>query len=174
MYFIDTSTSRDYQLDNWISHVVLSISSLISLEGFGSITMYMDFHNSCYDYYMVYYTATICPYRITPMPVYTPMCDRSELSAQKMLMPNYTPMTKSKPRIRVRRQNKLGPQNICLRLCAFDELVSALSKVLTARLMSSLQLPILMLLTDFRATTPVCVCSVVSAFMLMLYRYHYL
>ena len=43
--------------------------------------------------------------------------------------------------------------------------------MLTARLMSSLQLPILMLLTGFRPTTPVCVCSVVTACMLMLYEY---
>ena len=65
---------------------------------------------------------------IMPMPIYTPMCDRSELSARKTPMPNYTPMPKYKPRIRMLRQNKMGPQNICLRLCAFDKLVLVLSK----------------------------------------------
>ena len=38
---------------------------------------------------------------ITPVPVYTPMCSRSGLSARKKPMPKYT------PRIRMRRINKM-------------------------------------------------------------------
>ena len=67
---------------------------------------------------------------INPMPVYTPMCDRSELSARKNAVAQLyiRPCPSISPGYACADKTKWGPQNIRLSLCAFDELVSVFSE----------------------------------------------